>query len=232
MHSANFFADDSDSSESSDGSTSITLAEAVRCFPEAAHQALAATLGLVYYKIRNEVGEGPHAVHPRAPKRQQEDAASASSNAKSKPVKMARRPSVTDSFLQRLVTGPAVSESKSSTSEEFDKLGWNPFSDVSEDAMSKLRSMDPQDVGAVLRALEQGRLKLKPSGSEKARMSPTESKASHALGRAAAEQDRAEVPTVPNTIPTEPFSSVTSHARPAPVSDVPETASDADSLAS
>lgn len=231
MHSANFFADDSDSSESSDGSMSITRAEAVRRFPEAAHQALAATLGLVYYKIRNEVGEGPHVVQPRAPKRQQEDAASASSNAKSKPVKMARRPSVTDSFLQRLVTGPAVSESKSSTSEELDKLGWNPFSDVSEDAMSKLRSMDPQDVGAVLRALEQGRLKLKPSGSEKARMSPTESKASHALGRAG-EQEQAEVPTVPNTIPTEPFSSVASNARPAPMSDVPETASPADSSAS
>ncbi|CEJ62851.1 hypothetical protein PMG11_11336 [Penicillium brasilianum] len=45
--------------------------------------------------------------------------------------------------------------------------------------MSKLRSIDPQDIGAVLRALEQGRLKLKPSNSEKAGMSPAESKESN-----------------------------------------------------
>lgn len=212
----------------------ITRAEAVRRFPEAAHQALAATLGLVYYKIRRQVEEGPHAIQPRAPKRQAEYAASANSNAKSKPVKIARRPSVTDSWVQRLVYGPAVSESKSSTSEESAQLGWNPFPDVSEDAMNKLQSMDPQDINAILRGIEQGRLKLKPSASEKARMSPTGSKASYALGRAgAAEQEHAQVPTIPNTIiPTEPFSPVACRSRPATVSDVPETASNPDSAAS
>ncbi|KAJ5194902.1 uncharacterized protein N7498_008340 [Penicillium cinerascens] len=228
MHQGDMFAD-SDSSDSSDGSFSITREEAVRRFPEAAHQALAATLGLVYYKIRNEVGEGPNAVPTRPLKRQQEDVASTSSSTKSKPVKMPRRPSVSDTFLHRLVTGPSVTESKSSVSEEFDKLGWNPFSDVSDDAMSKLRSIDPQDIGTVLRALEQGRLKLKPSGSEKARMSPTESKASHGLGKSA---EQPEVPTVPNTVPTQPVSSQPSRAMPASVPDIPETASDTDSATS
>jgi hypothetical protein len=228
MHQTDMFAD-SDSSDSSDGSFSITREEAVRRFPEAAHQALAATLGLVYYKIRNEVGEGPNAVPSRPLKRQQADVASTSTGSKSKPVKMPRRPSVSDTFLQRLITGPSVAESKSSTSEEFDKLGWNPFSDVSEDAMSKLRSIDPQDIGTVLRALEQGRLKLKPSGSEKARMSPTESKASHGFGKSA---EQPEVPTVPNTVPTQPVSSPSSKAKPASVPDIPETASDTDSSTS
>ena len=170
-------SDSSDSSDSSDGSFVRTREAAVRRFPEIAHQALAATLGLVYYKIRNEVGEGPNAVPFRPLKRQQENAASASQDSQSKPVKVPRRPSVSDTFLQRLIYGPSA-KSQSSVSEEFDQLGWNPFSDVSDDAMSKLRSIDPQDIGTVLRALEQGRLKLKPSESEKAseskkaRMSP------------------------------------------------------------
>lgn len=233
MHSANFFADDSDSSKSSDDSMNITRAEAVRRFPEAAHQALAAALGLKYHKIRKEMGEGPYAVQPRPPKRQQDDAASAGSNAKSKPVKMARRPSVTELRIQRSVPGPAVLESKSSASEELDRLGWDPFPDVSEDGVNKLRSMDPHDVNAILRALERGRLKLKPSESEKARMSPTGSKASHAIGRAAtADPGQAEVHTGPNTIPTEPFSSVAGDTKPAPMSNVPEAASDTDSAAS
>lgn len=235
MHQTDMFVD-SDSSDSSDGSFVISREEAVRRFPEAAHQALAATLGLVYYKIRNEVGEGPNPVPSRPLKRQQEDVASASTGPRSnKPVKMPRRPSVSDTFLQRLITGPSVAESKSSVSEEFDKLGWNPFSDVSEDAMSKLRSIDPQDIGTVLRALEQGHLKLKPSGSEKARMSPTESKArmssteskaSHGLGKSV---EQPEVPTVPNTVPTQPISSQSSKAKPASVA---ETASDSDSSTS
>lgn len=235
MHQTDVFAD-SDSSDSSDGSFNINRAEAVRRFPEAAHQALAATLGLIYYKIRNEVGEGPNGpVAPRPPKRQQEEVASTGTDHKSKPVKMARRPSITGTFLHRLISGPSV-ESKSSTSaEEFDKLGWNPFSDVSEDAMGKLRSIDAQDIGTVLRALEQGHLKLKPSGSEKARMSAAEPKASHAIGKPEPAQE--EVPTVPNTVPTQPLSSVASKAKSASakaasVPDIPETASDADSSTS
>ena len=57
MQQTDIFAD-SDSSDSSDGSSIISREEAVRRFPDTARQALAATLGLVYYKIRNEVGEG------------------------------------------------------------------------------------------------------------------------------------------------------------------------------
>lgn len=230
MHPSDMYADDSDSSSSSEGSSSITRAEAVRRYPEAAHQALAATLGLLYYKIRNEVGEGPHGpVTTRPPKRQQEEVASTGTSNKSKPVKIPRRPSVSDSFIQRLVNGGPSVESKSSTSEEFDKLGWNPFADVSDDAMSKLRSIDPQDIGTVLRALEQGRLKLKPSRSEKLNMSPTESKANHSFSGKATEPAQEDVsPTVPNTVPTQPISTVEF----ATAAALPETASGGDSSTS
>ncbi|KAJ5690449.1 hypothetical protein N7462_004841 [Penicillium macrosclerotiorum] len=237
MHPSDMFADDSDSSSSSDGGyNNITRAEAVRQFPEAAHQALAATLGLIYYKIRNEVGEGHNAPMARPPKRHQDEVASTSTSNKSKPVKIPRRPSVSDSFLHRLVTGGPSVESKSSTSEEFDKLGWNAFADVSDDAMSKLRSIDPQDIGMVLRALEQGRLKLKPSRSEKLNMSPTGSKAQSSFDKADkasshGDRDRITVPTVPNTVPTQPVTSVDSASR-AHVSNIPETASDSDSSTS
>lgn len=90
MHQSDLYGSDSDSSESSEYPSNLTRAEAVRQYPESAHQALAATLGLVYYKIRNEVGEGPNTHIPRPPKRerQQEDLASVSSGSKQKPVKM------------------------------------------------------------------------------------------------------------------------------------------------
>ncbi|KAJ5980679.1 hypothetical protein N7481_007977 [Penicillium waksmanii] len=210
MNAADLFADDSDSSSSSDGSNNLTREEAVRHFPEAAHQALAATLGLIYYKIRNEVGDGPtgHVPIARPLKRQQDEVTSTSTSSKSKPVKIPRRPSVSDTFLHRLITGPSIASKSSTSGEEMDKLGWNPFSDVSDDAMSKLRSIDPQDIGNVLRALEQGRLKMKPSGSEKAGMSPTDSKASHRIGKNSVPEPTAQdVPTIPNTVPTQPISS-------------------------
>ncbi|CAI7641556.1 unnamed protein product [Penicillium pancosmium] len=210
MNATDLFADDSDSSSSSDGSNNLTREEAVRHFPEAAHQALAATLGLIYYKIRNEVGDGPtgHVPIARPLKRQQDEVTSTSTSSKSKPVKIPRRPSVSDTFLHRLITGPSIASKSSTSGEEMDKLGWNPFSDVSDDAMSKLRSIDPQDIGNVLRALEQGRLKMKPSGSEKAGMSPTDSKASHRVGKTSVPEPTApDVPTIPNTVPTQPISS-------------------------
>lgn len=233
MH-TDIWAGDSDSSDSSDGAYNITRAEAVRLYPEAAHQALAATLGLIYYKIRNEVGEGPNAIAPRPPKRQQDEASTGTSH-KSKPVKMPRRPSVSDTFLHRLVTGPAVESSKSSPTEESDKLGWKAFSDVSDDAISRLRSIDPQDIGTLLRALEQGRLKLKPSRSEK-NVSPTETNAASRAGRdagrdAGREAGRelgTEVPTEPNTVSTQPVPS--NYAQQVP--DILPTASDSDSSTS
>ena len=220
MHQADMSAED-DSSDSSDGSLAISREEAVRRFPEAAHQALAATLGLVYYKIRNEMGEGPHAVPSRPLKRQQGNVASESPRSRHK---IPRRPSVSETFLQQLINGPSGTEPRSSASEEFDKLGWKPFSDVSEDAMSKLRSIDSQDIGAVLRALEQGRLKLKPSGSEKANESkkaPTSPEASpRQLQKSTKKSD---VSTEPKT-PTLPSSSPSRKAK-----HDPETASNSNS---
>ncbi|KAE8403299.1 hypothetical protein BDV37DRAFT_250703 [Aspergillus pseudonomiae] len=198
------FVSDSDSSDSSDYPSNLTRAEAVRLYPEAAHQALAATLGLVYYKIRNEVGEGPNAHIPRPPKRQQEDLPSVSSGSKPKPMKMARRPNnVSPTALHRLITGPSL-EAKSIASDESDKLGWNAHSEVSDEAMSKLRSIVSEEVGTLLRALERGRIRLKPGRAEREKLSPIESKASIRNGRYGgdgAQDDDAR--TLPNTVPTE-----------------------------
>ncbi|KAG2417677.1 hypothetical protein HFD88_008896 [Aspergillus terreus] len=234
MHQTDAFTD-SDSSDSSESPSNLTRAEAVRMYPEAAHQALAATLGLVYYKIRNEVGEGPNMPIQRPPKRLPEEAASVSTGSKQKPVKMARRPNaspthvspknVSPTTLHKLITGPSL-ESKSMVSEESDKLGWNAHSEASDEAMSKLRGIVSEEISTLLRALERGRLKLKPSRAERLNMSPTESKASlsRKVGGTLAQED--EVPTQPNTIPTEILSmseKMTTHLED---HDLPDTASE------
>ncbi|PWY94206.1 hypothetical protein BO94DRAFT_324695 [Aspergillus sclerotioniger CBS 115572] len=218
------FASDSDSSDSSDYPSNLSRAEAVRLYPEAAHQALAATLGLVYYKIRNEVGEAPNAAIPRPPKRQQEEVVSATSSTKGKPVKMARPPTMSPTTLKRLVTGPSL-ESKSLTSEESDKLGWNAHSDMSDDTMSKLRGIVSDEVGTLLRALERGRIRLKSNRSERTNLSPTESKASSRNGKAI----EGDEPTLPNTIATEIVPISSSNAEKMEDHELPDTASDATS---
>lgn len=212
----------------------MTRAEAVRRFPVAAHKALACFLGLDWENVRKRVEEDPHLAAQRPPKRQQEDVASASTKSRSKHVKMARRPTVSD--VQRLVYGGgSISEEKSSKSEEQDVLGWCPFPPLSEDSMSKLRSHNEPGINAMLDAINKGRLQVKPSASEKARMSPTRSKASHTIGHAAAAASRSEqgeIPTGRNTIPTEPMTSLASEAGPASEPDVPGTASGSDGSAS
>ncbi|KAL2813908.1 hypothetical protein BJX63DRAFT_393557 [Aspergillus granulosus] len=202
-HDGMFAASDSDSSDSSDYPSNLTRAEAVRLYPEAAHQALAATLGLVYYKIRNEVGENPLSPVQRPPKRQQEEVASVTSSSKHKPVKMARLPNqLSPTALHRLITGGPSIESKSLTSEESDKLGWNAHSEISDDAMSKLRGIVSEEVGTLLRALERGRVKLKPSKSERMEMSPTNSLPERVPADGPRAQ-REEEPTTQSTVPTE-----------------------------
>ncbi|KAL4815718.1 hypothetical protein BDW67DRAFT_185441 [Aspergillus spinulosporus] len=204
MHQTDGMFSDSDSSDSSDCPSNLTRAEAVRMFPEAAHQALAATLGLVYYKIRNEVGDHPLSPIQRPPKRHQEEVASVSSSSKQKPVKMARRPTnLSPTALHKLITGGPSLESKSLTSEESAKLGWNAntTSEISDDTMSKLRGIVSEEVGTILRALERGRLKIKPSKSERMEMSPTGSRSSSRNDKAPAVKD--VEPTVPDTVPTE-----------------------------
>ncbi|CBF84200.1 hypothetical protein AN2692.2 [Aspergillus nidulans FGSC A4] len=203
MHQTDGMFSDSDSSDSSDCPSNLTRAEAVRMFPEAAHQALAATLGLVYYKIRNEVGDHPLSPIQRPPKRHQEEVASVSSSSKQKPVKMARRPTnLSPTALHKLITGGPSLESKSLTSEESAKLGWNAnATEISDDTMSKLRGIVSEEVGTILRALERGRLKIVPSRSERMEMSPTGSRSSSRNDKAPAVKD--VEPTVPDTVPTE-----------------------------
>jgi hypothetical protein len=202
MHHDGMFASDSDSSDSSDYPSNLSRAEAVRLYPEAAHQALAATLGLVYYKIRNEVGDNPLSPVQRPPKRQQEEVASVSSSSKQKPVKMARRPNqLSPTALHRLITGGTSIDTKSLTSEESDKLGWNAYSEISDDAMSKLQGI-VSELGPLLRAVESGRLKLKPSRSERMEMSPTNSH-SERIPVDGSHAKREEAPTFQSTVPTE-----------------------------
>ncbi|PTU23563.1 hypothetical protein P175DRAFT_0411809, partial [Aspergillus ochraceoroseus IBT 24754] len=229
MHQADaMFASDSDSSDSSDYPSNLTRAEAVRLYPEAAHQALAATLGLVYYKIRNEVGESPSSPIQRPRKRQHEEADSVASSSKQKPAKIARRPNnLSPTALHRLVTGPSL-DTKSLASEESDKLGWNAHSEVSDETMSKLRGIVSEEVGVLLRALERGHLKLKPSRSERMNMSPTGSKAGSRIDHVPSEPMPDAEATL-STIPTEilsPSAQVVVKMQRTEDPELPDTASD------
>ncbi|KAJ5893678.1 hypothetical protein N7495_005369 [Penicillium taxi] len=227
MQNHDMFADDSDSS-SSDESTDLSLAEAVRCYPEAAHRALAAVLGLAYHKIQKQVGDD--FIH-RPQKRHQDEV-----SVKTKPAKLARpdprseptavrHPSPTESYVQRLVHGvvnPITSKSMSSE-EPVDQLGWNPFPDVSDSGMNKLRSMDPQDINSILRGIERGVYKAKSSASEKAARTINQPKATQP--RATIPVAKSEVPTQPNTNLTSPKSSRASVSDTAPASDSDSEAS-------
>lgn len=178
----------SDSSDSSDSSPTVTRADAVRQYPEAAHQALAATLGLVYTKIRKEVGEG--CLPARPPKRNQEEVVSNSSSNKQKSVKIARGPSkLPPSLLHKLVPPEQSSEHKSQTSEDSDKLGWNANLGDGTESVARVVAQDirrllqanedgeplnPMTLRAVLQGMEEGLCRAKPSASELQNMSPTE----------------------------------------------------------
>lgn len=209
---------DSDS-DSSDDNSNLTLAEAVRMYPESAHQALASTLGLVYHKIRKGV-EADSRLPPRPPKRQQEEESNASST-KQKPVKIARRPNndVSPTTLHKLTTGPML-ESKSMISDKSDKLEWDHRMGT-DDATHTLRDISAEEVGTLLRALEQGRLKLKPSRSERMKISPAENQTSFRQGALAEgnqnEEERAA------TVPTEVASP--SSSRGTEQDELPDTAS-------
>ncbi|WEW57374.1 hypothetical protein PRK78_002841 [Emydomyces testavorans] len=167
----------SDSSDSSDLPSDLTRAEAARLYPEACHQALAATLGLVYYKIRNEVGEGPHQhLIPTAQKRVHEDVGSVNS-AKPKAAKLSRRSNdLSPTALKIVTSGPAI-DAKSIVSEGLDRLGWNVnASQMSDETMNKLKDIVTDEVNTLLlQALERGRIKIQPSRMERGRASPTES---------------------------------------------------------
>lgn len=188
---------DSDSDSSEDNSN-LTLADAVRMYPESAHQALAGTLGLVYHKIQKGV-EADSRLPPRPPKRQQGEE-SITSSTKQKPVKIARRPNnpVSPTTLHKLTTGPIL-ESRSMVSDKSDKLEWDHRMGTDETTHT-LRDITAEEVGTLLRALEQGRLKLKPSRSERMKMSSAEDKigsrqAELAEGNQDDEERAATVPT-------------------------------------
>ncbi|KAI1960308.1 hypothetical protein LOZ58_004031 [Ophidiomyces ophidiicola] len=159
----------SDSSDSSDLPSDLTLAEAARLYPEACHQALAATLGLVYYKIRNEVGEGPtQHIMPAPQKRLREDVAS-NSSAKQKQPKLSRRPNdISPPSLTRIVARGAAIDAKSIVSEGLDKLGWNVnTSQMSDETLTKLKDLVTDEVNSLLlRALERGSIQIQPSRME------------------------------------------------------------------
>lgn len=176
------FDDDSDSSGSSDRPNNLTLAEATYQYPEACHQALAATLGLNYYKIRKEAGEGPNARMARPLKRRPEEMASSNHSATkvAKVDQKARRlDEVSPTLLKQLVTGVPSVASKSASSEHEDKLRWRGAgSDISDETWSKLKDFGLDDIGRILRAVEHRRLHVQ---SEQMNISPTESRRSDAI---------------------------------------------------
>lgn len=205
--------DDSDASESNERPNNLSRSEAVRQYPEACHQALAATLGLVYYKIRKEAGESPSSQFHRPPKRHQEEAMSNASS-KQKPSKAARRvinPSPTR--MHKLITGSPLASrsivSKSVYSDDLERLGWNAnSSDITEETLSKLKNRPAEEVhNFILRALERGLLKLKPSRSEQLNASPTESRAK-GEGLEDVPLTEYDPPSGPNTVSTELISPI------------------------
>lgn len=213
--------DDSDESESNEAYSTLTRAEAVRQFPEAAHQTLAAVLGLIYTKIRKEVGEG--CLPSRPPKRNQEEVASNTSSSKQKPVKLARGPSKLPSgVLQKLIVPGPSSDHKSQTSEDSDKLEWNAHvsshsgspdgAGIFRRGVNELHQLlhshesgvplNPTALRAVLHGMEEGLYRAKPSPSELQNMSPTE-RAKYSF-HSAREPTVETVPEVPSTEPRTP----------------------------
>lgn len=223
----------SDSSDSSELPSDLTRAEATRQFPEACHQALAATLGLVYYKIRNEVGEGPHAhLMAPAPKRQHEEVVSINSSAKMRPSKASRRTNdatPTTTVPHKIITANyptnanSAIDTKSMVSEGLDRLGWNAnASQISDDTMSKISGLVKEEVNSLLlQALEHGRIKLQPGRMERGRTSPTDSSKLSLRSRSRKNAGEAHVATTTatgtkdedlqseiNTVPTEIISPI------------------------
>lgn len=202
----------SDSSDSSDMPSDLTRAEAARLFPEACHQALAATLGLVYYKIRNEVGEGPNQhLISTAQKRVHEEVGSVTS-AKQKQAKLSRRSNeLSPTILHKLITsGPAL-DAKSSVSEGLDKLGWNVnASQMSDETINKLKHIVTDEVNAfLLNALEQGRLKIQPSRMERGSGSRSASAKGSVRSRSqAGDITPGSIDEVMPTVPTEIISPI------------------------
>lgn len=188
----------SDSNSSSDIPSNLTRAEAVMQFPEAAHQALAATLGLDYYHMRKEISRYSDPQPSRPSKRPQRDVISVVST-KDKRVRIPlRRTSIS---TEKLVKGGYSLEPKSLPSEESEKVGWRVHSDVPEDLMKRVAAGDHV---ALMRAIEQGLVRLQPSRSERLKMSPRESKASSRDGKVAADADQEDDDrNLPDTIATE-----------------------------
>ncbi|KAM5477040.1 hypothetical protein MauCBS54593_000311 [Microsporum audouinii] len=218
-----YLSDDSDSSELP---SDITRTEAARLYPEACHQALAATLGLVYYKIRNEMGEGrpSHLMSTHvAPKRHHEEAGSAHSSPRRR--KMPRRSqdgmsisgSASASVPHKIITSymtAQAGDAKSVVSEGLDKLVWNvDQTQISEETMSKFSDFVKDEPNALLllQALEHGRIKLQPSHLERTRLSPTETSSKRSYrsakrevqGSALAEAKSDDFHNEMNTVPTE-----------------------------
>lgn len=209
----------SDSSDSSDRASDITRAEAVRLYPEACHQALAATLGLVYSQIRNEVGEGPSMMQ-HIPKRSYDDIASVQSSVRPKSSKVARRSNndISPTRFHKMLAGPQTIDTKSTVSLGLDKLGWDMHgSQMSEETITRLKDIVAVEVNSRLRAMERGALRIQPNHLEqRGRSSHGERSPTNMSVRTRMNGDDGsgpcptydEVPTEPNTIPTEIISPV------------------------
>lgn len=167
----------SDSSDSSDRPSDLTRAEAVRQYPEACHQVLAATLGLVYSKIRNEAGEGPSNMMHHVQKRAYDDA-SIQSSIRPKSSKVARRShnDISPARFHKMLAGAQTIDTKSTVSQGFDRLGWDAHSSqMSEETMGRLKDIVAEEVNARLRAMERGAVRIQPNHAEqRGRSSTTE----------------------------------------------------------
>ncbi|KAK2744852.1 hypothetical protein FQN57_004176 [Myotisia sp. PD_48] len=209
----------SDSSDSSELPSNLTLAEAAREYPEACHHTLAATLGLVYSKIRKEVGETPaHSHVMAAPLRQPvhrkrflDDVTSIHSSTKERPAKHSRQ-SNTDHSSHRIFTNfnnhhhnQTTMDTKSIVSEGLDRLGWNVNgANVSNETLGKLSGLVKDEMNNFLvQAFERGQIKLQSGDAKSA--SPTESRNDLNMATVAGEQPSSpykepELTTIPTQL--------------------------------
>jgi hypothetical protein len=131
------------------------------------------------------------------PKRSHDDIVSNTSSNRPRSSKVQRRASndVSPTRLHRALIGLPTIDTKSTVSEGYDKLGWNPHAaQMSDETLNKLKDIVTEEVNArLLKALEHGALKIQPS-----RFSPTDVSVRTRLNGVAD-----EVPTEPNTIATE-----------------------------
>ncbi|OKL57779.1 hypothetical protein UA08_07141 [Talaromyces atroroseus] len=196
------FDDDDFSDFGDEQPNGLTRAEAAYQYPEACHQALAATLGLNYRKILKVAREGSY---PRAPKRLLDDFAPNHGGLAitDKPLKSAKLHQMSDSFRERLLRPQEEgSVSEPTTVDNRDYIYYRQpgrgESDISSRTKAKLKARDFEGLSEqdILRGIELGWCKVQDELPRVTKTPEAETKAA-AAAPAPAEDAAEPADTVP-----------------------------------